>query len=284
MKDHIIGEDYELWDIVTDGPLATLKKNAEGVDVPKTRADCIAEDLRKFVLVGTVDGVETTESGKFGGKNKNRKEKESEGVRGTVRGVKKGVAESSPTSVSLTKETSAMENKKRKVASSIPVETPPTRGRATKSQKKQSKAELEKTLEESKRKVASKGKKKVVKPVEAVEINEMDLVLRDEDETEEVEVVTPKSKKVKTSTKKSVSKIKSAEPSTLAKRTRKTPQGLGGGRDVNATGEVTVARLKGHGLSDRWKARTEIVEFMANCEIKNSRVASVVKGGDIELS
>ncbi|XP_070035725.1 intracellular protein transport protein USO1-like [Nicotiana tomentosiformis] len=48
MRDHIIGEDYELWDIVTDGPLATMKKNAEGADVPKTRADCTAEDLRKW--------------------------------------------------------------------------------------------------------------------------------------------------------------------------------------------------------------------------------------------
>ncbi|XP_070050867.1 uncharacterized protein [Nicotiana tomentosiformis] len=46
MRDHIIGEDYELWDIVTDGPLATLKKKAEGVDVPKTRAYCTAEDLK----------------------------------------------------------------------------------------------------------------------------------------------------------------------------------------------------------------------------------------------
>ncbi|XP_070013555.1 uncharacterized protein [Nicotiana sylvestris] len=48
MRDHIIGEDYQLWDIVTDGPLATMKKNAEGVDVPKTKADCNAEDLRKW--------------------------------------------------------------------------------------------------------------------------------------------------------------------------------------------------------------------------------------------
>ncbi|XP_070036120.1 uncharacterized protein [Nicotiana tomentosiformis] len=48
MRDHIQGEDYELWDIVIDGPLATLKKNIEGVDVPKTRADCIAEDLKKW--------------------------------------------------------------------------------------------------------------------------------------------------------------------------------------------------------------------------------------------
>ncbi|XP_070053990.1 uncharacterized protein [Nicotiana tomentosiformis] len=48
MRDHIQGEDYELWDIVTDGPLATLKKNAKGVDVPKTRADCTAEGLKKW--------------------------------------------------------------------------------------------------------------------------------------------------------------------------------------------------------------------------------------------
>ncbi|XP_070007988.1 uncharacterized protein [Nicotiana sylvestris] len=48
MRDHIIGEDYELWDIVTDGPLATTKKNAEGVDVPKTRAECTVEDLKKW--------------------------------------------------------------------------------------------------------------------------------------------------------------------------------------------------------------------------------------------
>ncbi|XP_070030397.1 uncharacterized protein [Nicotiana sylvestris] len=48
MRDHIIGEDYELWDIVTDGLLATTKKNDEGVDVPKTRADYTAEDLKKW--------------------------------------------------------------------------------------------------------------------------------------------------------------------------------------------------------------------------------------------
>ncbi|XP_070052467.1 uncharacterized protein [Nicotiana tomentosiformis] len=48
MRDHIIGEDYELWDIVTDSPPDTLKKNAKGVDVPKTRADCTAEDLKKW--------------------------------------------------------------------------------------------------------------------------------------------------------------------------------------------------------------------------------------------
>uniref|UniRef100_A0A1U7V1B4 Uncharacterized protein LOC104214116 n=1 Tax=Nicotiana sylvestris TaxID=4096 RepID=A0A1U7V1B4_NICSY len=48
MKDHIIGEDYELWDIVTDGPLATTKKTAQGVEVPKTRGDYTTEDLKKW--------------------------------------------------------------------------------------------------------------------------------------------------------------------------------------------------------------------------------------------
>ncbi|XP_070035364.1 uncharacterized protein [Nicotiana tomentosiformis] len=48
MRDHIIREDYELWDIVTDGPLATLKINVEGVEVPKTRSNCTVEDLKKW--------------------------------------------------------------------------------------------------------------------------------------------------------------------------------------------------------------------------------------------
>ncbi|XP_070035591.1 protein pxr1-like [Nicotiana tomentosiformis] len=77
-------------------------------------------------------------------------------------------------------------------------------------------------LNKSKRKVAEKGKKKVVEPAEAVEIEEMDLFLHYEDEAEEVEVVTPKAKKIKTSKKKSPSKTKSAEPSTLVKRTMST--------------------------------------------------------------
>ncbi|XP_070036650.1 uncharacterized protein [Nicotiana tomentosiformis] len=48
MRDQIQDEDYELWDIITDGSLSTLKKNVEGVDVPKTRVDCHAEDLKKW--------------------------------------------------------------------------------------------------------------------------------------------------------------------------------------------------------------------------------------------
>ncbi|XP_070035217.1 protein pxr1-like [Nicotiana tomentosiformis] len=181
--------------------------------------ETVAANLEtRFVLVGTVVGVEIAEYEKIGGKNKWRKEKESEGARGNVREMGKEVDESSPTPSSVVKVPgTSRANKKRKVTSSIPVETPPTRGRTTRSQKKQSEAELEKAVEESKRKVAAKGNKKVGEPVEAVKIEEMDLVLHDEEEAEEMEVVTPKAKKIKTSIKKSVSKTKSAGPSTLAK-------------------------------------------------------------------
>ncbi|XP_070050100.1 spindle pole component BBP1-like [Nicotiana tomentosiformis] len=64
------------------------------------------------------------------------------------------------------------------------------------------------------------GMKKGREHVGAVEIEEMDLVIHDEEETKEVGVVTPKEKKRKTSKKKSPSKTKSAEPFTLAKKTK----------------------------------------------------------------
>lgn len=41
-------KDYELWDIVIDGPLPTLKKNDKKEDVPKERANCDVEDLKKW--------------------------------------------------------------------------------------------------------------------------------------------------------------------------------------------------------------------------------------------
>nr|XP_016471796.1 PREDICTED: ABC transporter F family member 4-like [Nicotiana tabacum] len=101
-----------------------------------------------------------------------------------------------------------------------PCRDSPKRGIAARSQKKQCESELERALKKSKRKVVAKGKKKVSEPVEVIEIEEMDLVLHDDDKAKEVEVVTPKEKKRKTSKKKSPSKTVDAEPSTLAKRTR----------------------------------------------------------------
>jgi len=56
------------------------------------------------------------------------------------------------------------------------VESPPSRERATRSQLKQSEEELKKALDESKKKRMDKGKEKVVEHVEAVDVDEMDLV------------------------------------------------------------------------------------------------------------
>ncbi|XP_070020469.1 uncharacterized protein [Nicotiana sylvestris] len=198
---------------------------------------------QRLVLVGPISSVETTKFGRVGGKNEKEKEKESEDARSAVRGKGKRVVDSSPTPVSLTKETGTMvvweeesagiegsetladllkrviesynpkkkgsskakplallgQIRKGKDAPSAIVEIPPIRGRDTRSQKKQNKAELEKALEE----------KRLIREIIRYEI-------------EQVEVLTPKSKKAKTSSKKSVSKSKSTEPSTLAKRTRST--------------------------------------------------------------
>ncbi|XP_070015707.1 intracellular protein transport protein USO1-like [Nicotiana sylvestris] len=87
-------------------------------------------------------------------------------------------------------------------------------------QKKQSEANLKKSLAESTKKVVVKGKKKIGETSEETQIEEMDLVLHDEDETEELDVVTPSAKKINTSKKKSSEMSIEAEDSVLSKRTR----------------------------------------------------------------
>lgn len=144
--------------------------------------------------------------------------------------------------------------------------------------------------------------------IEAVDIDEMDLVLRDEDETEEVEVLTPKHKKFKTSTK------KSAEPSTLVKRTRSAvklkqvkmveeEEWCGEEEDdsdvekdkMDKFGKMTILKgrllrdLEEQGIKDMVLqmdgrlARNEIVEFMENAEVKNGRVTNMVKGVQVSF-
>ncbi|XP_070017636.1 uncharacterized protein [Nicotiana sylvestris] len=221
----------------------------------------------RFVLVGSIAGVDATKSREVGGRIKKGKEKEGKSTRSVVRGKSKRVVDSSLTHVDLKKETGAMvvwrenfaeieesetladllkrvtdsynpkkkgsskaktpgiarANRKRKGApaiSFVTVEIPPTRDKATRIQKKQDEEKLEKALEKSKRKVVAKRKKKMSEPVKAVDVDEMDMVLRGEEETKKVEVMTPKPKKAKTSTKKSVLESKSAERSTIAKRTK----------------------------------------------------------------
>lgn len=110
--------------------------------------------------------------------------------------------------------------KKRKASSSIPVETLPTGGRTIRSQKKQSEANLKKALAKSAMKVTAKGKKKVGEMSEAIEKVEIDLVLDDDDEAEEVKVVSPSAKNRETSKKKSQDKSIAIEDSALSKRTR----------------------------------------------------------------
>jgi len=211
----------------------------------------------------------------------------------------------------------ARANKKWKVSPSETSDIPLPRGRTTRSKLKQSEKELQRALEESKKKRVDKGKEKVVEPVE---LDEMDLVDQSE-KVAKVEVQTLKPKKAKTS---SVSK--SDEPSILAKRTRSavkakqvkiTEEDDWSGEEEDVSdgekdkltkfGKRTI--LKGRLLKDLeeegmilllekleiqgWKdmvlqldgrlARNEIVEFMANAEVKEGRVTSLVKGVQISF-
>ncbi|XP_070053969.1 uncharacterized protein [Nicotiana tomentosiformis] len=276
---------------------------------PKITSEVISEVAanleNRFVLVGTVASVETTEYGKIGGVIVVWSE-ESDGEEECVREKGgSGLGEATEGLVRLRKRfqepvlsvQEPLENLSRRVSDM----TLPTRGRDTRSQKKQSETELEKALKESKRKVAAKEKKKVSEPVEAVEIEEMDLVLHDKEEAEEVEVVTPKVKKIKTSTKKSALKSRKvkvveeeeseeeeesdAEKDKMVKFRKRT---ILKGRPLRDLEEEGMMLLLEKLQLQGWKnmvlqmdgklARTEILEFMANCEIKNDRVTSVVKG------
>ncbi|XP_070010295.1 protein gar2-like [Nicotiana sylvestris] len=67
-------------------------------------------------------------------------------------------------------------SKKRKASSAKPTTYSVPRGRATRSRVKQSEADLQKALEESKKRKKDKGKGKVAKSSEAVEEEEMELV------------------------------------------------------------------------------------------------------------
>ncbi|XP_070015303.1 uncharacterized protein [Nicotiana sylvestris] len=111
----------------------------------------------------------------------------------------------------------AKPSKKRKTSSPKPTISSMPKGRATRSRVKQSEADLQKALEESKKKKMEKGKGKVAESSKVVGEEEMELVHQERGTT--VEVPTPKPKKSKTSSKKSSSVPVSTEPS-LAKRTR----------------------------------------------------------------
>ncbi|XP_019257730.1 PREDICTED: splicing regulatory glutamine/lysine-rich protein 1-like [Nicotiana attenuata] len=274
-----------------EGTGSSDSEQATSVQNPSTEViSDLTENLEnRFVLLGSVVDVETTELRRRGGENEREKETESEGVRNDEKGKGKEVADSSPTSetvkmaicgaepekvvesskktggsgsgeaaeglVNLRKHTdepgssieetladllkkvgasykpkkrrtptrktpgTARTNKKRTVSPET-TDIPLPKGRATRSKLKQSEEALQKALEESKKKRIDKGKAKVSELVEASDVDKMDRVHQGEHMTVEMEVQTPKPKKAKTSSKKSSSVSKSAEPSTLAKRTR----------------------------------------------------------------
>ncbi|XP_070010257.1 uncharacterized protein [Nicotiana sylvestris] len=87
-------------------------------------------------------------------------------------------------------------SKKRKVSSPTTTKTSLPKGRATRSRVKQSESDLQKALAESKKKRMAKGKGKVAESLEAVEVEEMEQVYREEVPTVEVQTPKPKSPKL----------------------------------------------------------------------------------------
>ncbi|XP_070017650.1 uncharacterized protein [Nicotiana sylvestris] len=174
-------------------------------------------------------------------------------------------------------------SKKRKAFSPTTTETSLPKGRATRSRVKQSASDLQKALDESKKKGWIK---------ERVH----------QEKVTTVEVQTLKPKKTKTSSKKSSSVFEAPE-SSLAKRTRfvvkskqvrvSKDEEWSGDEESESDGEQDKLAmfgkrkiLKGRLVKDFVEprmmygrlARNEIIEFMANTEVKDSRVTSKVKG------
>nr|XP_009780857.1 PREDICTED: serine/arginine repetitive matrix protein 1-like [Nicotiana sylvestris] len=200
------------------------RKTGEGLgssDFEKTQESpskvISSENLEsRFILVGSVKDVEVPASQRSGGKKNSEKEKEREGACGDEK-----VGASYDPKKLRTPTTKAHNvhkpSKKRKASSPTPTASLLPRGRDTRSRVKQSEADLQRALKESKKKKMNKGKGKIAEPSEAVEEEEMELVYQERGTS--VEIPIPKHKKPKTSSKKSSSVSVAAEP-TLAKRTR----------------------------------------------------------------
>ncbi|XP_070012867.1 uncharacterized protein [Nicotiana sylvestris] len=267
----------------------------------------------RFILVGSVRDVEIPKLQRSGGKKKFEKEKEREGEYGDVMRKGKGVVDHSPT-VDLSVpaicgvEQENVEESGKKLEGSgsgedaeglvnlraqgdeLGSSTKETLAdllkkvgeRATRSRVKQSESALQKALTESKKKMMDKRKGKVAESSEAVEVEEMEQVHQETATT--MEVQTPKPKKPKTSSKKSTSVSKAAEPS-LAKRIRSAVKSKqiaerpGGTRNDETGGCLSCSGWKDIALKmDGKLARKEIIEFIENAEVKDSRVSSLVKG------
>ncbi|XP_070015390.1 uncharacterized protein [Nicotiana sylvestris] len=204
---------------------------------PSKVSSSVIENLEtRFVLVGPIRDVELPGIRRSGGKKNFEKDKAREGACGKESGIGKGVV---PTICMV--EYERVEESGMKSGGSGSGEAaeglvhlstqrdehiPSTeetladllkKGRVTRSKVKQSEADLQGALEESKKKRKDKGKGNIVESSKAVEEEEMELVHQERGTT--VEVPTPKPKKPKTSSKKP-SSVPVTDETTLSKRTR----------------------------------------------------------------
>ncbi|XP_019259749.1 PREDICTED: uncharacterized protein LOC109237818 [Nicotiana attenuata] len=229
-----------------------------------------------FVLIGPVKDVLLAESSRSGANRlvhlSKQRDEPGSSAEETLAGLLKKVGASyDPKKRKATSQKSQnvpKPTKKRKPSSPKSTAPPVPNGRATRSGVRQSEADLQKALEESKKKKMEKGKRKVAESSEATEEEEMELVHQERGTT--VEVPTPKPKKSKTSTKKSSCEPVSGEP-LLAKRTRRK---ILKGRLLKDLEEPGMRRLV-----DALAAQGPKVE-MKGYSFSESAVESSTRGGD----
>ncbi|XP_070028790.1 uncharacterized protein [Nicotiana sylvestris] len=184
--------------------------------------------------------------------------------------------------------TASKPTKESKMSSPKPTVPSVPKGRATRSRVRQSEAELQKALEESKKKRKETGKAKAVESFEVAEEEEEEMELVRQERGKTVEVPRPKPKRAKASSKKSFSEPVSDEPS-LAKRTRSAVKG----RLLRDLDEPGMRRLVDALAAQGWKdmvfemdgrlARKELIEFLANATVKNGVFTSIVKGVRVQF-
>nr|XP_016472425.1 PREDICTED: nucleolin-like [Nicotiana tabacum] len=241
--------ESESFQSATEGEGHGSSNSEKTQEFPTEVSTSVVENFEtRFVLVGPIRDVKLAETSRSGRKKKSKKEKEREGACGEERRNGRGAILAICGVAQERLEESGMKSrgsgsgeaaegydpkkrkattpkapnvpklsKKIKTSSPKPAASSLPKGRATRSMVKQSEVELQKALEESKKKKMEKGNGKVAESSEVVEEEEMELVHQERGTT--VEVPTPKPKKSKTSSKKSSSLPVSTKPS-LAKRTR----------------------------------------------------------------
>ncbi|XP_070004877.1 intracellular protein transport protein USO1-like [Nicotiana sylvestris] len=209
-------------------------------------------------------------------------------------------------------------SKKRKASPPPTTVLPSPKGRATRSRVRQSESDIQKALDESKNKRLAKGKEKVAESSVDVEVEEMEHVHQEEVQPVEVQTpkpIKPKTSSKKSSSMsdatepslakrtRSVVKGKQVKISEDEEWSGEEVEDFDGDKDkVSMFGKRKI--LKGRLLKDLvepgmmrlmnalaaqgWKdmvlqmdgrlARNEIIEFMANAEVQEGKVSSLVKG------